>query len=90
MNYFYIPAGIVLFMFLVGFAMKNNTPVELHYYLGYTWRLPMSLLLLIVFSAGIVIGISACIGSLIRQRRRMMKLDQELKALNNTIHAGQN
>ena len=89
MKFFYLPAGVLLFMFLLGFAMKNKDPVDLHYYLGYTWRAPMSLLLLIVFSAGVIIGITACISSLIRQRRRMMKLEQELKALNNTIHTGQ-
>lgn len=89
MKFLYLPAGVLLFMFLLGFAMKNNAPVDLHYYLGYTWRAPMSLLLLIVFSAGVTIGITACISSLIRQRRRMMKLEQELKALNTTMHAGQ-
>lgn len=90
MKYLYLPAGALLFMFLLGFAMKNNALVDLHYYLGYTWRAPLSLLLLIVFSVGVVIGIMACISSLIRQRRRMMRLEQELKALNNTVHAGQN
>jgi putative membrane protein len=87
MRFLYFLAGLLLFVFLLGFALKNNSPVELHYYLGYTWRAPLSLLMLITFSFGALLGIIACIGSLIRQRRRYMALEKELKALNNTVQS---
>ncbi|HZV62685.1 MAG TPA: LapA family protein [Methylophilaceae bacterium] len=89
MRFIYFLAGLLLFILLLGFALKNNTPVELHYYLGYTWRAPLSLLMLITFSCGVLLGIIACISSLIRQRRRNMALERELKALNNTMQSGQ-
>lgn len=88
MRFLYFLAGLVLFIFLLGFALKNNTPVDLHYYLGYRWRAPLSLLMLITFVAGALLGIVACVGSLIRQRRRNMALERELKALNNTVQSG--
>lgn len=82
MKLLYFAGGLVLFILLLGFAMKNNAPIEVHYYLGYKWRAPMSLLLLIVFSSGAFLGIIACMSSLIRQRKRTMQLERELKALN--------
>lgn len=88
MRILYLLAGLLLFIFLLGFALKNNTPVELYYYLGYKWRAPLSLLMLITFALGALLGIMACIGSLIRQRRRCMALERELKALNNTVQSG--
>ncbi|HEU4709656.1 MAG TPA: LapA family protein [Methylophilaceae bacterium] len=90
MKFIYFPAALLLFILLLGFAIKNNTPVELHYYLGYTWRAPLSLLILIIFSSGAMIGIVACISSLIRQRRRNMALERELKALSDTLQSRQN
>jgi putative membrane protein len=81
MKLLYFAAGLMLFILLLGFAMKNNVPVEVQYYLGYRWRAPMSLLLLIVFSSGVFLGVIACLGSLIRQRRRTMQLEKEVKAL---------
>lgn len=90
MKFIYFPIGLLLFILLLGFAIKNNTPVELHYYLGYTWRAPLSLLVLIIFSSGVMIGIMACISSLIRQRRHNMALEQEVKALSDTLQSRQN
>jgi len=87
MKFIYFLAGLLLFIFLLGIAMKNNALVELHYYLGYTWQAPLSLLMLITFSLGVLLGIIACISSLIRQRRRNMALERELKALNNTVQS---
>ena len=46
MRYLYIVLGLVVFILLLGFVMKNVEPVELHYYLGYVWRAPLSLMIL--------------------------------------------
>lgn len=88
MKFLYFLAGLLLFILLLGFALKNNTPVDLHYYLGYTWRAPLSLLMLITFALGALLGIIACVSALIRQRRHRMTLEKELKALNNTVQSG--
>lgn len=88
MKFLYLLAGLLLFIFLLGFALKNNTLVELHYYLGYTWQAPLSLLMLITFSCGVLLGIIASISAVVRQRRRRIALEKELKALNNTVQSG--
>ncbi|HZV97733.1 MAG TPA: LapA family protein [Methylophilaceae bacterium] len=82
MKYLYTVLGVVLFILLLGFALKNAQPVELNYYLGLAWRAPMSLLLFITFFCGALLGMVACITPLIRQRRRLLALQRELEILN--------
>ncbi|WP_137718542.1 LapA family protein [Methylobacillus flagellatus] len=71
----------VLFILLLGFALKNADLVELQYYLGFSWRAPLSLMLLITFGLGILFGILACLTPLIRQRRQLLAYQRELKSL---------
>ncbi|MCB4812012.1 LapA family protein [Methylovorus menthalis] len=85
MRYIYIPLGTLLFIMLLGFALKNSQPAELHYYLGLIWQAPLSLMLLITFSIGVLAGILACVGVMIKQKRQMMSLRKELKTLNKNI-----
>jgi uncharacterized integral membrane protein len=87
MKFIYPILGIMLCVLLVGFIIKNMEPVELHYYLGFVWRTPLSLMLLITFLIGVVAGIAVCISSLIKQRRSLIALQRELKTLNPGIHA---
>ena len=81
MRFIYTTFGILFFILLLGFALKNVEPVVLHYYLGYAWQAPLSLMLLITFFFGIVIGLIACVPALIRQRRELLALKRELKTL---------
>ena len=39
---------LVLFVVLLGFAIKNTDPVSVHYFLGWEWRAPLALVLLVV------------------------------------------
>jgi uncharacterized integral membrane protein len=73
--------GFALFVMLLGFALKNSEPVSLQYYLGFVWQAPLSLMLLIAFSIGVIIGIIACLSPLIGQRKRLLALQRELNAL---------
>jgi uncharacterized integral membrane protein len=87
MKFIYPILGVVLCVLLLGFIIKNIEPVELHYYLGFVWRTPLSLMLLITFLLGVVIGIAICISSLIKQRRSLIALQRELKTLKSGIQA---
>jgi lipopolysaccharide assembly protein A len=71
---------------MLGFIIKNIEPVELHYYLGFVWRTPLSLMLLITFLVGVVAGIAICISSLLKQRRSLITLRRELKTLKPDTH----
>ncbi|MDR5171012.1 LapA family protein [Methylobacillus flagellatus] len=81
MRTLYTILGVLLFILLLGFAFKNAEPVELAYYLGYSWKAPLSLMLLITFFSGIIAGVIACLGSLIGQRRKLLALEKEIKNL---------
>lgn len=82
MRYLYLTLGFLLFVMLLGFALKNAEIVELHYYLGLVWRAPLSLMLLVAFFIGTVAGMIACISPIIRQRRELIALQRELRHLN--------
>jgi len=70
---------IILFVLLLGFAVKNTETAVLHYYLGYEWRAPLVLILLVFFCAGAAVGIVASLSYLFRQRREMRSLKRELR-----------
>lgn len=54
---------IVVFVLLVSFVAKNFETVTLHYYLDYEYQLPLSIVLLISFAFGLVIGYFSFLGS---------------------------
>ena len=72
---------VIVCLLLFGFAMKNVEPVELHYYLGFRWQAPLSLMLLTSLLAGVIIGMLICLKPIISQRRRLLSLEHELKTL---------
>ncbi len=51
---------IALFLLLLGFAAKNSEFVTLRYFLGLQWQTPLSLILLLTFAAGLLVGLLAC------------------------------
>ncbi|MDY0012815.1 MAG: LapA family protein [Rhodocyclaceae bacterium] len=64
----------VLFVFLFGFAVKNDQIVTLNFYFGGEWRLPLVFVILVFFSAGAVLGVTATLASILRQRREIGRL----------------
>ena len=70
---------IVLFLLLLGFAVKNSETVTLHYYLGYEWQAPLVLVILVFFAFGAAIGVVACLTFVFKQRREISKLKTELR-----------
>jgi lipopolysaccharide assembly protein A len=65
---------ILVFGLLFGFALKNTGSVTVRFYLGSEWNAPMALVLLVVFAAGAVAGVAACLGHAYRQRRELLEL----------------
>jgi uncharacterized integral membrane protein len=81
MRYLYVASGLLLFLAVMGFSLKNSQAVTMHYYLGMNWSAPLALVLLIVFCAGALAGIIACLSLLITQRRNLRAMQQELQSL---------
>lgn len=70
---------IILFLLLLGFAVKNTETAVLRYYLGYEWQGPLVLILLVFFCTGAALGIVASLSYLFRQRRETLLLKRELR-----------
>lgn len=62
---------IVLFLLLLGFAVRNADTVTLRYYFGYEWHASLVLVILLFFALGVAIGILSCLGKISRQRREI-------------------
>jgi len=73
-----LPAKIVLFLLLLGFAAMNSESVTLRYFLGLEWRAPLSLVILVVFALGLFAGLLACSLRLLRSHRELRGLRREL------------
>lgn len=70
---------LIVFVVLFGLGIKNSTPVELRFFLDWNWQAPLSLVLLAAFTAGVVIGLAAALGSWTTQRRQIADLNARLK-----------
>ncbi len=69
---------LLLFFFLFGFAVKNDHLVQLNFFFGAEWQLPLVFVILVTFAAGALLGITATFGSLLRQRREIGRLRRQL------------
>jgi lipopolysaccharide assembly protein A len=72
----------VLFLFLLGFAVKNDQPVVLRYFFGYEWQTSFVVVLLCFFALGVAIGLVAMLATLLRQRRELSAVKRELQLKN--------
>lgn len=81
MKFIYALLSVTLFFAVLGFAVKNAEPVTLHYYLGMAWSAPLVLVLLVSFGIGAAIGIVACLGLVVRQRRALSAMQREISTL---------
>ena len=69
-----------LFIVLLGFAVKNSSVVTLHFFFDAAWPLPLVAVMLIFFVTGAVAGLSAALGTFLRQRREILRLKKEIEA----------
>ena len=65
---------LIIFTFLVVFAVQNTDPVNLHFLLDQVWQAPLVILLLTFFAGGAVLGVLSVLGIIYRQRREIARL----------------
>jgi lipopolysaccharide assembly protein A len=82
MRYLIWTLRTVLFLLLLGFAVKNDQPVVLRYFFGYEWQASLVVVLLSFFTLGAIIGLLAMLDSLFRQRRELAAVKRELQLKN--------
>ena len=69
----------IVFVALFGLAIKNSGPVDLRMYFNTAWQAPLSLVILGCFVVGALIGATAALSTLIRQRREIGRLRGQLR-----------
>ena len=82
MRYLIWSLRAVLFLLLLGFAVKNDQSVTLRYFFGYEWQTSLVVVLLCFFTVGVVIGLLAMLTTLLRQRREFSAVKRELQLKN--------
>lgn len=68
---------LFIVVILVWFALKNSQPIDIHGFPEQRWQAPLVFVLLVVFIAGVVIGLLAWIPTVVRQRREIARLKKE-------------
>ena len=68
---------VLVFLLLVAFAAKNVEPVTLRFYFDLALQAPLVLILFGFFAAGVLFGLLALIGTLLRQRRQISLLKKQ-------------
>ena len=71
---------LVVFLFLLAFAVKNTEPVTLRFYFELAWQTPLIVLLLAFFAGGAIFGLAAALTTVFSQRRQNLELKRELEA----------
>ena len=71
---------LLLFVLLLGFALKNSDPVSVRFYLGSQWDASLALVALVFFGIGAAAGVIACFAYIYRQRHEILQLRKELRA----------
>lgn len=74
MRYLALFIKILLFVFLLGFAVKNSEVVTLRYFFGYEWQTSFALVILVSFAVGLLVGLLACSWRLLRNHRELRQL----------------
>ena len=72
---------ILIFVAVLGFALRNSQPVTMHYFFDYVWEAPLVVLLLAAFVLGAFLGLLALLPTLFRLRRERTKFRRELDGM---------
>jgi putative membrane protein len=86
MRYLALFLKIVLFVLLLGFAVKNSEIVTLRYFFGYERQSPMALVILVSFAIGLLVGLLACSWRLLRNHRELRQL-RRLTSVQSSVHS---
>lgn len=75
-HYLGLVTKLLVFLLVLGFALKNSQSVVFHSYLGYVWQAPLIVMLGLAFLAGALTGVLALLPTLFRMRREASRKAQ--------------
>lgn len=68
----------ILFVILLGLAIKNGGDIELRFFFDAAWQAPLSLVLLVTLTIGVILGLLALLPQVIRLRRSVGQLRRQV------------
>jgi uncharacterized integral membrane protein len=75
-RYLGLAAKLLVFLLVLGFALKNSHSVTFNSYLGYVWQAPLIIMLGLAFVLGALTGALALLPTLFRLRRELARKPQ--------------
>ncbi len=72
-RYLGLAAKILVFLLVLGFALKNSHTTIFYSYLGYIWEAPLIVMLGLAFMLGVLTGGLALLPTLFRLRRELAR-----------------
>lgn len=81
----YLILALLVLFFGLSFAYKNSETVALNYYLGLHWATPLSLMVVIIFSLGVVFGFIASLGMVVRLQRQLGHARKEIRQIEQEV-----
>lgn len=75
-RYLGLAAKLLVFLLVLGFALKNSHSVTFNSYLGYVWQAPLIVMLGLAFVLGALTGVLALLPTLFRLRRELGRKPQ--------------
>lgn len=79
-HYLGLLAKLLVFLLVLGFALKNSHSVVFYSYLDYVWQAPLIVMLGLAFVLGALAGVLALLPTLFRLRREAAKKRQAAEA----------
>jgi putative membrane protein len=76
---FYMVLALLVLTFGVGFVTKNAQVVSVNYYFGLDWEAPLALMLLTSLTIGVILGLAASIGMVLRMHHRLAQARREIR-----------
>lgn len=77
--FFYTILALFVLVFGVGFVTKNAQLVHLKYYFGLDWEAPLSVMLLASLTIGVLLGLVASVGMVLRMRNRLAQARRDIR-----------
>ena len=72
-RYLGLAAKLLVFLLVLGFALKNSHSVTFNSYLDYVWQAPLIVMLGLAFMLGVLMGVLALLPTVFRLRRELSR-----------------
>ena len=77
---------ILVFLFLLAFALKNSDPVSIRFFLDSAWNAPLIIIVLAFFAGGVLLGVLSLIGTVFSLRRELARLRRATRSEGSKVH----